>query len=367
MDGTCQPWEARCDCKNDCRDKSDEENCTRVSKPDNYDAEKAPTGDGHRPLPLYLTVDILSFDQIDMLRMSIALTVRLNLTWKDGRLSYNNLRDDVYSNGIGPGERSGLWLPEIGLANAKIDPLVKDDHVTWLIRKDSKPLPIDLGAKNRVYSGQNNTLMRCRRYAAEYPCTFNLRFFPFDRQTCTMIFKMRTATEKSVVLIPDGVKYNGPSQLIEFVVKKVNISKKFGPSRSELWMEIMLERDYLYHLSQSFFQSFLLSFLAYSTFWIDVDKFSERFIGSLTCLLVLTSLMAAMMHSLPNTAYFKAIDIWLLFFLSIDAFTISMHVCIDALKRKMGPASKLNSLMKIAIPIFFVAFSTLFSLAVLYQ
>ena len=36
--------------------------------------------------------------------------------------------------------------------------------------------------------------MYLRRYYAEYHCTFNLRFFPFDEQVCKMEFKARTVT-----------------------------------------------------------------------------------------------------------------------------------------------------------------------------
>ena len=45
-----------------------------------------------------------------------------------------------------------------------------------------------------VYQGYKNSLMYLRRYYAEYHCTFNLRFFPFDEQVCKMEFKARTVT-----------------------------------------------------------------------------------------------------------------------------------------------------------------------------
>ncbi len=123
--------------------------------------------------------------------------------------------------------------------------------------------------------------------------------------------------------------------LIEFVVTDLTLNiSPIATSRSEVWMQVEFEREYVYHLSQSFFQSFLLSFLAYLTFWIDVDNFSDRFIGSLTCLLVLASLMAGMTASLPNTSYFKAIDIWLMYFLLATALNIAMHILIDIFKRR---------------------------------
>ena len=95
-------------------------------------------------------------------------------------------------------------------------------------------------------------------------------------------------------------------------------------------IEINFTRQYTYHLSQSYFQSFLLGFLAYLTFWIDVSNFTDRyviifikdyyyyyhfflqnftlfyrFMGSLTALLVLASLMSSLTTQLPKTSYFK--------------------------------------------------------------
>jgi hypothetical protein len=40
--------------------------------------------------------------------------LRLNITWRDRRVDYLNLRDDVYQNLIPDGEAAQMWIPEIG-------------------------------------------------------------------------------------------------------------------------------------------------------------------------------------------------------------------------------------------------------------
>ena len=95
-----------------------------------------------------------------------------------------------------------------------------------------------------------------------------------------------------------------------------------------------MARQYTYHLSQSFFQSFLLGFLAYLTFWIDITDFTDRFMGSLTALLVLASLMSTLTESLPKTSYFKVIDFWLLFFLLSTSLNIAVHILVDRFYQK---------------------------------
>lgn len=76
-DGTCQALEHRCDLKADCFDRSDEEDCRKVIFPDDYEKTLAPkhTVNGKRvddPLPVYLSLDILSFDKVDTINMMIA-------------------------------------------------------------------------------------------------------------------------------------------------------------------------------------------------------------------------------------------------------------------------------------------------------
>ena len=115
------------------------------------------------------------------------------------------------------------------------------------------------------------------RFSAEYSCTFNLRFFPFDEQTCVMEFKARTVTKNYLTLVPGILKYKGPKVLVEFIISNIKMTTGIeNTTRSVVRIEVDFKRQYIYHLSQSYFQSFLLGFLAYLTFWIDVSNFSDR-------------------------------------------------------------------------------------------
>ena len=163
-DGTCVPLEDRCDLKPDCEDKSDEEKCQKVLIPENYNSGMAPKqGEPGskivQPLDLHLSIEILNFEQIKTLDMSISMALRLNLTWRDRRLQFFNLRDDIYLNTVGNNQRSDIWIPEIGFSNAKTGPLVKDEYQSLLIRRDSLALPEKVTGnsyENQIYLGHQN-------------------------------------------------------------------------------------------------------------------------------------------------------------------------------------------------------------------
>ena len=238
-----------------------------------------------------------------------------------------------------------------GFFNAKTGKVAKDEHYALMIRRDKSAEPFNpsRAREDNVYQGYKNALMYLRRYYAEYHCTFNLRFFPFDEQICKMEFKARTVTRQYLELIPGNLRYRGPQTLVEFVVSNVTMGPgRLNVTRSEIRIVIKLARQYTYHLSQSFFQSFLLGFLAYLTFWIDIADFTDRFMGSLTALLVLASLMSTLTESLPKTSYFKVIDFWLLFFLLSTSLNIAVHILVDRFYQKELKEKKSKNVVQVS-------------------
>ena len=153
--------------------------------------------------------------------------MRLNVTWNDRRVDFLNLRDDIYQNLVPDDESSQMWIPEIGFYNAKTGQLDRDEYFALMVRRDSvaEKFDLDRNREDYVYEGYKNSLMYLRRVMAEYHCTFNLRFFPFDDQVCKMEFKSRTVTKNYLTLLPGILKYKGPEVLVEFVVTDIQMTE----------------------------------------------------------------------------------------------------------------------------------------------
>ena len=91
------------------------------------------------------------------------------------------------------------------------------------------------------------------------------------------------------------------------------------------------------------FPTWLLFLLAYSTVFINLENFNNRFMGSVTSLLVLTSLLGSINSGLPKTSYFKYIDLWFLWHITIIFLIIMHHVMVDNVSRSRN-LSMVNSM-----------------------
>ena len=109
-------------------------------------------------LPVILNVEIIAFDKISTIEMTISVIMKLTIKWKDRRLEFLNLRQNFYQNSVNPLMRSRLWIPEIGLANAKTGTLDKDEYSALLISRDSQGQGFiaERALENEVYPGYAN-------------------------------------------------------------------------------------------------------------------------------------------------------------------------------------------------------------------
>ena len=57
--------------------------------------------------------------------------MRLNITWRDRRVDFLNLREDIYQNLVPDYESSQMWIPEIGkYSSTKVVNFVILSHIS---------------------------------------------------------------------------------------------------------------------------------------------------------------------------------------------------------------------------------------------
>ena len=137
-------------------------------------------------------------------------------------------------------------------------------------------------------------------------------------------------------------------------------------TRSQFEFQIEFERLYVDQLTSTFFQTFMLWLLAYLTLFIPVRNLNERFMGSVTALLVLASLLGSLKDSLPKSNQTKCIDIWFLCYIINIFLIIIFHVILENLSSKSK--KKVNRIFSFIFPVITCVFNVgYFSLSMLQE
>ena len=333
--GNCIDLDKRCNQVKDCEDASDEEECKLIQLPETYREVQPPEPlNNSEPLDIITYIKIVSIDSIDTIDMQVGLTLTINMEWKDSRLTFANLIPDS-QNKVTPETVEKIWIPlqYVTHDNALIGEIYPDSKQEVEIRIMNSPMPMqsDNAMQNTLYQGAKNVIAFKQRYRLLYKCTFSLRNFPFDSQTCIFRMKMEYDTFSVVSFKKDtpAIKYAGPETVREFKISKVLADTNLDGRYTYFNFTIKMDRMYTDQLIGTFFPTILLWFLAYFTIFIRVDDFNERIMVSVTILLVLAALLTSIKDRIPSTSYFKYIDLWFLwytaFIFSITIFHIYLH------------------------------------------
>ena len=242
-----------------------------------------------------------------------------------------------------------LWIPlDYGIhENAIIGEIYEDSKDGVQIESLTSPLPMDggLAIQNRLFSGTNNTLGIARRYRIKYTCTFTLKYFPFDRQNCTFTMKMKSDKYTTVSLVEGdrAVYYDGPEMVKQFQIEKITSSTALDSNQTTFNFTIIMQRLFTDQLITTFFPTCLLWLLAYFTLFITVDDFNDRIMVAVTALLVLAALLSSINGSLPDTSYFKYIDLWFLWYTTNIFLITAFHIVLDQIDSSSGSSSMVIS------------------------
>ena len=156
--------------------------------------------------------------------------------------------------------------------------------------------------------------------------------------------KMMLDHNNSMALVEDNssIIYNGEETIDQFNIGPMTANTLNDEQQTRFIFSIQMDRLYNDQIINTFFPTFLMWILGYSTLFINIDDFPDRFMGAVTSLLVLAALLSSINMSLPRTSYFKYIDLWFLWYLANIFSIIMYHIVLDFDSRsgkKVSPTS----------------------------
>ena len=147
-----------------------------------------------------------------------------------------------------------------------------------------------------------------------------------------MNIRKRRGSELEFTKRGNGTYYYGPKFVNQFEIGDVETNVRRTWFGIHFEYRINMRRDYTNQIINTLFPTLLLWLLAYSTLFINTDNFNNRFMGSVTSLLVLTSLRGSINSGLPKTSYLKYIDVWFLWYTTSILLIIISHIAMDKVR-----------------------------------
>ena len=301
----------RCNRLFECIDKSDENDCTNllVDK-ESYAKDMPPFTDGTK-VKVIASLILMSVDKIDLTSATFNAKIKLILKWVDYRLTFTNLLKD--GNIVGKDMKQEIWVPPLRFTNAPIESLINDQETTISIIKEGKYELNDITELHeaRMYKGSENELKYSRNYEMDFKCSYNLVLYPFDTQTCTINFDIPNVFREYIDIYNESMRNIGSSKLEQFWITNVElISTK---NNAEIIGKISFKRIPWFHISTTYAPIVCLFIMVLATLFIDTSHFEATIMIALTGMLVMQTLFTSISSSMPETAYLKLLDYWLIF------------------------------------------------------
>ena len=169
-------------------------------------------------------------------------------------------------------------------------------------------------------------------YAIDFRCVFDMSWYPFDIQTCTINLKLNGILEDFVDILPGLFEYLGDEELTQYVIRDSKMVKSCDNRNKSIKVSITLGRLLLGTTLTVYIPTIILIIIRHNASFFKPFFFESAISVNVTIMLLLVTLFLNVTGSLPPTSYIKMIDIWFIFNLMIPFFEVLLHTYIENLR-----------------------------------
>ena len=105
--------------------------------------------------------------------------------------------------------------------------------------------------------------MMSRVYSIQFYCEYNMRWYPFDQQTCHTDLILDGVLENYVELLAGGIQFSGSKELTQYFVKHFDMKRKNIQDKEVT--SIIIWRRLLGTFLTVYFPTILLNVIGYAT------------------------------------------------------------------------------------------------------
>ena len=235
----------RCDGVTDCQDGADEADCQLFVASLGYDKHLVPPTIDGGPLTLNLSMVIKEITEINEIDNFFRVKFDIARTWFDKRLMFYNLKDDVKRNQVTLDDRETIWLSWLLFdnveSNDKILRTAQRDQMSIIPDNSSDFTSSDKTHLHNIhlYEGSKNAIFDVKQYSIDWLCEFNMEWYPFDTQSCTMqLLNYDIMTQFDL----NTLEYTGPTKLSQHIVLDLQMCSETTNNVQKVVVEFIFGR-----------------------------------------------------------------------------------------------------------------------------
>lgn len=295
---------------------------------------------GPNPVRVSIGAYLIDFEQIDEATLSHKITAYLTAEWQDARLTKGTApaldRDAVTLDQI--------WQPNIEIMNEYAPRQVGNATVT-------------IDDEGRVKYEE--------RFKVQLATDFDLRKFPFDRQTLVMMIESFRYGSGELLLAPRPEhELRSPAAFLPdwYILDarhRVDLDRNNPDADpySRYIFEVDVQRKVGYYVWNVFLPLAFIALLPWAVFWINPADLRTRTSVSVTALLTAIALSLVITGSRPRVSYLTFFDALFLNTYFLIFLATALVVAADFTARRTGAegvAERLSAIGRLAYPALFL-------------